>query len=52
MTEFQSMVDFILDGKLSYCEEDRLKLVENARIVFPDLKMFEEGKKWNQYDKS
>ena len=39
MTEFQSMLDFILDGKLSYCEEDRLKLVEIARIVLPDLKM-------------
>ena len=43
MTEFQSMLDFILDGKLEYCEEDRLKLVEIARIVLPDLKMFVEG---------
>jgi hypothetical protein len=43
MTEFQSMLDFILDGKLEYCEEERLELVEIARIVLPDLKMFVEG---------
>ena len=44
MTEFQSMLDFILDGKIDYCEKDRMKLAEIARIVLPDLKMFEEGK--------
>ena len=44
MTEFQSMLDFILDGKMDYCEKDRMKLAEIAIIVLPDLKMFEEGK--------
>ena len=44
MTELQSMLDFILDGKIDYCEKDGMKLAEIARIVLPDLKMFEEGK--------
>jgi hypothetical protein len=43
MTEFQSVLDLILDGNPEYCEEDRSKLVEIARIVLPDIKMFEEG---------
>ena len=45
MEELQSMLDFVCDGTLKYCEKDRLKLFEVTRNVLPDLKMFKEGNK-------